>query len=271
MQAAAERQRDRKAGQLSLFESAAAQEEGGTAPAVGGTLPDVPPWSEKDQLKFEKEVIDIYLTSHPLAQFAKELQRHSSHTADQVPLIQPGTEVTFGGMITQLRLKHTERVRNGNSLYMRCKIEDFSGAAECVMWPDSFARYKDAVQEDRICFGRGILERQPGKDPIVVLSQVLSVEQMQKESCSEVWLRLRLSEHKEQWHLIDRIAPILKRYPGTCPVRLSVFDFAGKQCQLRLDRQFNVNPLALCAAEIEDLLGPGSVKLVGSSNGRNGR
>jgi len=267
MQAAQERQRDRKVGQASLFE--AAEEEAAVAPAVDAGLPDVPPWPEKDKLRYEKEVLDFYLTSHPLAQYAKELQRYSSHSADQMATIQPDTEVTFGGMITQLREFNTVKARNGNSRYMRCKIEDFSGAAECVMWPDAFARYKDEVVEDRVCFARGILERQPGRDPICVLTQILSVEQMQKEACNEVWLRMRLGEHKEQ--LIDRIAEVLKRYPGTCPVWLCVVDGTGKQGRLRLGGQFRVNPYALSASEIEDLLGPGSVKLVGSGNGRNGR
>jgi DNA polymerase-3 subunit alpha len=266
-QAAAEKQRDRRIGQANLFEAFA--EEAGTALAVEVHLPEVEPWPEKEKLKFEKEVLDFYLSSHPLAQHEKELQRHSTHSADQMPTIQPNTEVTFGGMLTQLREGNTKFARNGNSRYMRCKVEDFTGAAECVMWPDDYARCKDEVREDRVCFARGILERKPGKDPIVVLTQIISVEQMQKEACSEVWLRLKLGEHPPS--VIDSIAPILQRYPGTCPVWLCVFDPAGRQTRLRLGRSFGVNPLAFCAAEIEDLLGPGSVKLVGSSAGRNGR
>ena len=102
-----------------------------------------------------------------------------------------------------------------------------------------------------------------------MLTQIISVEQMMKEACSEVWLRMRLGEHEPQ--LIDRLAEVLKRYPGTCPVWLCVVDGTGKQGRLRLGRQFAVNPLAFCAGEIEDILGAGSVKLVGSGGGRNGR
>jgi DNA polymerase-3 subunit alpha len=266
-QAAQERQRDRKVGQASLFESM--EEESSVATAVDIGLPDVQPWSEKDKLTYEKEVLDFYLTSHPLAQYAKELQRYSSHSADQMATIQPDSEVTFGGMITQLRYFTSPRARNGNSRYMRCKIEDFTGAAECVMWPESFAKYAEDIVEDRVCFARGIVERPPGKDPICVLTQIISVEQMMKEACDKVWLRIRQGEHGPP--LIDRLAEILKRYSGTCPVWLCVMDGTGRKSQLKLGREFHVNPLALCAGEIEDILGAGSVKLVGSANGRNGR
>jgi DNA polymerase III subunit alpha len=268
LQAAEDRQRDRKVGQGNLFEAI----EEAEIEAGGGdhVLPEVPAWAEKDKLKFEKEVLDFYLSSHPLAQYEKELQRYGSHTADQLAVAQPDSEITLGGMITLLREFNTKKARNGNTRYMRCKMEDFSGTAECVMWPDDYSRYKDEVREDRICFARGTVERKPGSDPICVLNQIISVEQMQKEACGEVWLRMRLGEHGP--NLIDRIAEIIKRYPGTCPVWLCVVDQTGKQGRLKLSRQFGINPLAFCPGEVEDILGPGSVKLVGSGgNGRNGR
>ncbi len=269
LQAAQERQKDLKSGQGGLFD--AFEEAAAAGGPVAEVLPEVPAWPEKEKLKYEKEVLDLYLSSHPLVQYEKDIQRYSSHTADQVPVIPADTEVVFGGMLTQLRFLNTAKARNGNTRYLLCKIEDFTGAAKCVMWPDDFARHADEVREDRVCFARGILERKPGKDPIVVLTQIVSVEQMQREGCKEVWLRMRLGEHAPP--LIDRVAEVLKRYAGSCPVWLCVFDAAGRQSRLRLGKAFGINPLAFCPAEIEDLLGPGSVKLIGSANGngRNGR
>jgi hypothetical protein len=75
---------------------------------------------------------------------------------------------------------------------------------------------------------------------------------------------MRLGDHGPQ--MVDRVADVLKRYPGTCPVWLCVFDPLGHQSRLKLGRQFGINPLAFPPAEIEAYLGDGSVKLVG--NGR---
>ena len=47
---------------------------------------------------------------------------------------------------------NTKKARNGNSRYARFKLEDFTGAAECVMWPDDYVKYKDLVEEDKIVF-----------------------------------------------------------------------------------------------------------------------
>jgi len=264
MQAAKERQQDLKAGQLGLFDSVATEGAGG--PAVE-TLPEVEPWPEKEKLRHEKAVLDFYMSSHPLATHEKELLRFCSHKVSELPTVQPGQEITLGGMLTQLRLMNVKKSRNGNTRYLRCKIEDFSGAAECVMWPDDYIKYKDEVREDRVCFVRGAIdERSARQEPIVILTQILSVEQMQRQACGEIWIRLQLGQHPP--YLIDTLASILKRSPGTCPVWLCVTDGAGKKASLRLNRGFGINPLAFLPGEIEDLLGPGSVKLVATSNGR---
>ena len=69
LQAADERQTDRRLGQRNLFDAFAGEAGGGgVALAPAEPLPDVPPWSETEKLKYEKEVLDFYFSSHPLAQ-----------------------------------------------------------------------------------------------------------------------------------------------------------------------------------------------------------
>ena len=80
---------------------------------------------------------------------------------------------------------------------MRCKVEDFTGAVECVMWPDDFVRYKDEVQEDRICFVKGAVER-TREEPGLVLNRILSIEQAQRELARGLYLLLKLGVHRPQ-------------------------------------------------------------------------
>jgi DNA polymerase-3 subunit alpha len=169
-----------------------------------------------------------------------------------------------------VRIRTAQNSRSKNAQFLRCKIEDLTGEVECLMWGDEYARHKDVVAEDRVCFVKGTLDdRSTRSEPTLILSRILTVEQMQREGCGEVWLRVKLGEHQPA--MIDHIADVLKRYPGTCPVTLVVLDPAGRRSQLRLGPQFRVNPLAFQPAEVEALLGPGSVKLVGNGSTRNGR
>jgi DNA polymerase-3 subunit alpha len=257
IQAAYQRQNDLRLGQMSLFDSAGAEAAAALAEA-DNDLPEVKPWSESDKLKHEKQVLDFYLSSHPLAQQEKVLRRFASHAVEELRHVAADTEVTLGGMLTQVRYKTTQKPRNGNSRYVRCKLEDFTGAAECVMWADDFVRYKDEFQEDRICFVKGLVERKR-EEPGLVLKRVFSVEQAQRELAKALYLKVSLGRHDER--TIDTIAYLLKQTPGACPVYLVVRDGANKDAVLKLGRDFAINPNTLLGEELESLLGAGGVKL----------
>jgi DNA polymerase-3 subunit alpha len=256
LQAASERQNDRRIGQRHLFDGFAAEEN--RAEPAREDLPDLPAWSESEKLKYEKEVLDFYFSSHPLAQQERELRRFASHTVEQLKGLPAEEEVTVGGMLTQMRFMNTKKARNGNSRYLRCKVEDFTGTAECVMWPDDFVRFKDLVLEDTPCFVRGTVER-TREEPGLVLTRIFTMEQATKELATKLWLRLSLGMHGPRH--IDLLVDLLKRAPGRCPVYLAVRDERAKTCVLRMGHDLNINPATFPRDDLEELLGPDGVKL----------
>jgi DNA polymerase-3 subunit alpha len=269
VQAAGDLQRDRRAGQMSLF---AFDDGAATAPAADVSLPDVPEWPETEKLKYEKEALDFYLSSHPLAQYEGALQRFSTRCVADLAQLTPGQEVVVGGMLSQVRFQHTKTARNGHSKYVRCNIEDLSGAIECVMWPDDLARHKEEPQNEQVCFVKGALDpRSQNGKPLLLLTRFLSVEQAQRELTRLMHITLRLSEHGPDH--IDAIARALKRSPGACPVLLDVRDPAGRWARFKLSDEFRIDPRTVATAELEDVLGRGTVKFSGpvNGNGRNGK
>src|SRR5262249_58797311 len=81
----------------------------GPAPAAAAEpLPDVPEWPDAEKLKYEKEVLDFYFSSHPLARREKELRRFATHTAEQLKQLQPNEEVTLGGMMVEVQYRNTK-------------------------------------------------------------------------------------------------------------------------------------------------------------------
>jgi DNA polymerase-3 subunit alpha len=256
LQSASERQNDRRVGQGNLFDAFA--DNGVNGASTAEVVPEVPEWSESEKLRYEKEVLDFYFSSHPLAQQEKELRRFGSHTVEQLKALPAAEEVTVGGMLTQLRYMNTKKARNGNTRYLRCKVEDFTGSAECVMWPDDFARCKDLVAEDTPCFVRGTVERNR-EEPGLVLTRIFTMEQAKRELATKLWLRLSLPEHGPRH--IDQLAELLKRSQGRCPVFLAVRDPRGKTCVLQLGRDLSINPASFPRDELEEILGPDGVRL----------
>lgn len=260
LQAAAEMQEDRRRGQRSIFDLMEATDEAVDTPLERGNppLPNVPQWSNTEKLKYEKEALDFYFSSHPLAEFDAGLKRFSSHSCAMVNDAKNGSEVRFGGMISQTRFMTTKK----GGRYVRCKVEDFTGQVECVMWPDDFTRFAEMFADDRMyLFEAGVEDDSKNSGKVVVLRKVMTLDQARKDLTKGMVLQLGLGQHGTE--TIDRIGVILKRTPGQCVVYMQVKDAEGRKAQFRLGDDFRINPAAISVDELELLLGSGNVMFTG--------
>lgn len=256
LQAATDRQKDVRVGQRNLFEVAV---EAAVVPAANEGLPDVEAWPEREKLKYEKEVLDFYFSSHPLAEQDTALRRYVTHDVAGLKGVPADTEVTIAGMLTQVRvMTYKKPQRNGNTRYGRCKVEDVSGVLESVMWGDEFTKFKDLFAEDQILLVRGNLERKT-EEPTLQITRLWTLEDAQREMARELHLLFKLGQHGPLD--VDVLATILKKTHGSCPVILTVKDPSGKRCILQLGREYRINPATYCRDELEALLGSGSVQL----------
>ena len=268
LQAAADVQQDKRLGQRNFFEmfdSATAAAEPNQKRAI---LPDVPEWPAREKLVYEKEALDFYFSSHPLGQEELMLRLFSTVSVSQLKDLAANQEIRLGGMLTQLRFMNTKKARNGNSRYARFKLEDLSGAVECVMWPDDYVRYKDLVVDDQtVRFVTATVERNR-EDASLVIQRVLTREQAQREWTTGMTLLFDLGQHRPDH--VNAVAQILEKSPGKCPVFLFVRDSTGKELRLRTDEGHRINPARVPFEELETILGKGFVSFSRQGNG-NGR
>ena len=239
-------------------------DDGEQAPLAGSRfgegLPDLPEWPELEKLKFEKESLDFYISSHPLAQFDEQLRRFRSHDTSALGKLSVRTEVRIGGMVSSFDTRVTKAGRNPGSRFALFRVEDFTGSVKCVLWSDQFARFKDDVGEDRIVLVEGHVEWREGtSEPDLIVSKVLSLEQARKDLTRGMVLRMPYGDDPEALSKLDGVASVLRRFRGPCPVYLTVRDVAGRGAQFKLGESFWVNATELKVDELELLLGPGSV------------
>jgi DNA polymerase-3 subunit alpha len=261
-QSADERAAEKRRGQksfLDLFEGDGG--EGDDGDRVNHGLPDVPEWPETERLKFEKEALDFYISSHPLAQHDEQLRRFRTHDAG--PLAKNGkngTQAQVGGMITNLDVRTANKGRNVGRKYAMFRVEDFTGSVRCIMWSDEYSRFKEVIGPDFVGLFEGVLNWGEGRaEPDFQIKKVTTIEEARAEFTKSMVLKLTYTEEEEELRKLDAVSLILKRYRGGCPVYLSVRDASGKQVQMKLNDEFKVNPAVLKLEELEMLLGPGSV------------
>jgi DNA polymerase-3 subunit alpha len=252
-QAAEDSLSDKRRGQHNLFGGAGTDDNGSN----GHTgLIDMPEWPELERLKFEKEALDFYISSHPLAQFDDQLRRFRTHDAGDLAKAEHGKDVRVGGMVTQLGFRTTKQGKR----FALFRVEDFTGQAKAVMWSEELQRFKDDLAEDAILLFEGTVEWRDGVgEPDLVVKRVMTVEQARKELTRGLVLRLPYSEDEAALRKVDGIAAALKRARGSCPVFVSVKDPAGKSAQFKLNGDFAVDPVKVPVDELEMILGKGQV------------
>jgi DNA polymerase III subunit alpha len=256
VQSADELQQDRKRGQKSFFD---AVDHGEKAVSNDG-IPDIPDWPPNERLKYEKEALDFFFSSHPLAEHEAELSRFATHTVEQLKKVPHQQKAIIGGMLTQVRFMNVKKARNGNTSYVRCKIEDATGLVECLMWPDDFLKFKHEFADDRILFAEGAVE-QTRDEPQLLMTRVFTLDTARKEMTKGLVLKMRLGEAGPG--KLDEIAKTLRKTPGPCPVWVQVTDAIGKRTILRAGDHFRVDPSHVKLGELEMHLGPNTVMFTG--------
>lgn len=254
-----ERADEKRRGQGGLFDEMDGADAADDGPNTG--LQDIPEWPETERLKFEKEALDFYISSHPLAQHDQQLARFRTH--DCGPLAKngkAGVEGRVGGMITNFEARTANKGRNIGRKYAMFRIEDFTGSLRAMMWSDEYSRFKDIVCSDYVGLFEGTLVWGEGRaEPDFQVKKVITIEEARAEFTKSMVLKLAYTEDDDELRKLEAVSLILKRYRGSCPVFLSVRDAAGKQVQMKLNDEYKVNPALLKLEELELVLGQGSV------------
>jgi DNA polymerase-3 subunit alpha len=265
LQAGSAVQDDRRHGQKSFFEALEGDANGGEK--TQRALPDVPEWPETERLSHEKEALGFYISSHPLARHEEVLRRFSTHSVSQIAEVTGPQEVVIGGMLSGVRFTHAKRSRSGSTKMARFKLEDFTGSAECVIFPDDYLRNQEQVRDENICFIKGAVDR-TREEPGLIVNRILTLEQAQRELTRGLLLKMVSGVHEQT--ILETVGRILQRTPGRTPVYLHVTDPTGRKALLRLGERYGIDVSKVATADLEAILGPGHVEFSGPMNG-NGK
>lgn len=148
-------------------------------------LPDVGEYTKETKLAFEKEVLGIYISGHPLEEYEEKWRKNiSATTADFQPdeetgrtKVHDGTRVMIGGMITD----RTVKVTKTNQMMAFITIEDLFGTVEVVVFPRDYERNKEYLEIDQKVFVRGNVSEEDEKASKLICEKIIPFEQTKKE------------------------------------------------------------------------------------------
>jgi DNA polymerase-3 subunit alpha len=126
-------------------------------------VPPAPPATQDQRLAWEKELLGLYVSGHPLDKFKEKLDKRPMNLAQIKERSYPGTTTVVAGMIESLRVLLT---KNGDQMAF-IKLADFSGAVEAVVFPKSYAEYKPILRPDACIAIKGRISNRNGEFSIV--------------------------------------------------------------------------------------------------------
>ncbi len=227
-------QKDKDSGQVSLFDMAGEKED--------IILDETRTWSRTQSLAYEKEVLGFYLSDHPLKGFEKLSQVWSTCEIAQLPahlpdpaLQKPQTPQIVNGryqkeqkkrvIVSGLIIESKEMITKKGTRMAFAKLEDLSGTAELVIFPDTFAKCGHYLKEERPVLVGGGLEVSEGNSKIIVDNIAPFDEIMRKTK--KVSMRLdKLAEDD-----FEKLNLLMDQFKGDTNVRL-VFDVDGQGIEL---------------------------------------
>jgi DNA polymerase-3 subunit alpha len=241
-------QRDRDQGQSQLF---GAGGDAGGADAV--PIPDATPWTEAQQLAFEKEALGLYMSGHPLERFAEDLKAFGARRLDELAASE--ADVCVGGIVAGCRLLKT---RKGDRMAV-FTLEDPGGGVETVVFPEAFAKHASLVENDTMVAVRGKFEKDD-ESARLVASEILPIGALRERIAREVAIRLTLPPHGRG--TFEALAELLARHRGD---RRVSFELAvrttDRPLRVRADVALRVKPSERLVADVERLCGEGSISL----------
>ena len=127
------------------------------------------PWSEKESLTFEKEVLGTYVSGHPLLKHADTIEKYATYDFTEAVSTTPRKSFRLGGLIEGINRNYD---KNGKE-WVRIKMECIGGRAEIIAFNDIFSRYKEVIQEGNIVFVSGAPEDRSETGNVKMLAEYI--------------------------------------------------------------------------------------------------
>ncbi len=240
-------QRDRDRGQTQLFGSL----EHGDGAGDDVMLPDVPAWSESEQLANEKEALGLYLSGHPIDGYRDQLEAAGARTITSLAASEP--KVLVGGIISGYRPLKTKR---GAPMAV-LTLEDRDGSLEVVVFPKTYERCASVMVADRLVLVTGKLDKDE-ETARLMADEVRPIESLAGVGRT---LSIHLTSARHDRKTLQALADLFQVHRGPNRIRLQL-DLTERTPPLRVRARptdVRIRPSEHLAKAVEQICGAGTV------------
>ena len=215
------------------------------------TVPDIDEWDKSTKLNFERQMLGLYVSDHPLSGMTSVLAGMRDMSIAQLLNRSKGMDgkaVTLAGLVTAV----DRRVSKKGNPWAIVTIEDLESSIQCMFFGKVYDAHSDDLVLDSVIRVKGVVELRDEATNIRVNDMEVPV----LESADERPLTITLPRQALDRGHMERLARILKSHPGYCQVRLAVTDDRGNVRLLTFGDGFRTRHDTSMMAEIKSVFGP---------------
>jgi DNA polymerase-3 subunit alpha len=245
-------------GMASLF--ADATDDGGDGTLPEPALPTIDDWGKLEKLRREKEVLNFYVSGHPLQEYAAEVEAFS-----QISLGEVEEDAKFDGpvracgIVTAIRTKLDKR----ENRIAFATIEDFTGKAECIFWSDAYRAHGEKIAEGEIVFVVGKAEMNGADGIKIIVDDIIPVAQSRSRFANALAVNVQLDVVPED--AVDRTLDLFKNNQGELQCIFRVYDEQRSLVGRWVSRRYTITPTPNLLEGLRAIYGRENVKFVGAS------
>jgi DNA polymerase-3 subunit alpha len=220
-----------------------------TDPVLTGSVPDLPDWDKRTKLAFEREMLGLYVSDHPLQGLEHILAAErdigiGELLADDGPR---DSMVTIAGMITNITRKTTRR----GDIWAVITVEDLEASVEVLLFPRAYEMVSTVLATDTVVKIKGKVKVED--DVVSLNASELSLPDITQAPSGPVVISLPATRCTPQ--VVQQLRDVLASHPGLTEVRLRL-QSAEKTTVMKLDERLRVAPSQPLMADLKALLGP---------------
>ena len=243
LDAVSETKRAESIGQFDLFGAANATS------SISGVVLDIPvtEWEKMMLLSYEREMLGLYVSDHPLLGVEHILRSVTDFSISQITEVGHDQIITIGGLITQIQRK----VSKQGTPWAIVTVEDLEGAVDVLFFSNAYAAHGVNLVEDRIVAIRGRVDKREEQARISALD--LTLPDLNRIPTGPLIISMEMARCTPP--VIDRMKEILRAHPGAREVHLRLAD-GEKKTVLKLDEGLKVTASPSLSADLKTVLGP---------------
>ncbi|MGA4644597.1 DNA polymerase III subunit alpha [Limisphaera sp. 4302-co] len=240
-------QADRQRGQRSLFSLLGKE---ANVPAEASL--QLPEWPVHELLSYEKELLGLYLTGHPLAPYSRLLEEYALADAAGLARLPPRTLTRVGGLVVSVQEGLS---RKSNRPYLTAVLEDLTGTVQLLCFEEAAERCRPVLQPNAAVMVLGETGTEEGSAKLFVWD-AFPLEEAPARFTKAVHFRIYPGAAKPE--TLDAIRQIVEAHPGRCPLYLCFVRPNDATVVLETHERFFVRPSLQLQEAVEKLLGENS-------------